>query len=346
MKKSMKSTNASPGAIRQIDKLLEPLPDTAFINAPLEKLSLPEGLFDLKTPQPLAMVLESLLPIIVTKVENSGGYVIVDGCKRFLALKKTDVKECACMAFSKVLDLKKTGLLRIALNEERPMHIRERLCFYKWLSENYSGELRETLLREIGFLEFELKPLAGCAKDIIDAVAEDRIHIRNVEDFSLLEEKDRIMFLEMFRDLAMSQQTQRELLEWLPEIAFSRNMSVSDLLKSKEICGIMADKTLNAPQKIEAVRDLAHSWKYPLYSGALKNWKQTASATSRAIVENEPSSQVIFLPSPAFEKNRLEIRISISHAKAAKEIFERLSRIPQSTWAHLIYPVEDNNLTK
>jgi hypothetical protein len=210
--------------------------------------------------------------------------------------------------------------------------------------ENYSGELRETLLNEAGLPDFELKPLASCSEDIIDAVAEGRINIRNAEDFSLLEKQDRTAFLETFKDLALSQQAQRELLEWLPEIAFSRNISVSDLLKSKEMYDILENKTLNAPQKIEGVRDIAHSWKFPAFGGALKTWKQTASTTARAVLENEPSSQVVFLPSLAFEKNRLDIRISIAHAGAAKEIFERLSRVPQSTWAHLIYPVEDNDL--
>jgi hypothetical protein len=344
MKKDMNSTKTSPGATAEIDKLLGPMPDAAFAMAPLEKCALPEGLFDQKTPLPEVTVVETILPIIVTKSENSDGYVIVDGCKRFLALKKTGVQECMCVVFSKVLNAKKTGLLRIALNKERLKHLRERLCFYTWIVENYSGELRETLLHETGLPDFELKPLAACSEDIIDAVAHNRINLRNAEDFSLLEEKDRTMFLEMFRDLAMSQQAQRELLEWFPEIAFSRNMSVSELLKSKEIYGIITDKTLNAPQKIERLRDLAYSWKYPLYSGALKNWKQLAAATSRAIVDNEPSSQVVFLPNPAFEKNRLDIRISIGHARAAQEIFEKLSQIPQTTWAHLIYPVEDNDM--
>ena len=141
--------------------------------------------------------------------------------------------------------------------------------------------------------------------------------------------------------MKLSQQTQREFLEWLPEIAFSRGIPVSDLLQSKEITAIMNNATLNAPQKIEAVRDLLHSWKFPAYSEALKTWKQTAAATSRAVLENEPSSRVVFMPSPAFEKNKLEIRISIAHARAAKEVFEGLSKIPQSTWAKLIYPVED-----
>jgi hypothetical protein len=319
------------------------MPDTTFVKVPLEKLALLEGLFDHKTPLPEVTALDNILPIIVTKTEHNDGYCIVDGCKRFLALKKTGVKECACVVFSRIVDPKKAGLLRIALNRGRSMHLRERLCFFKWLLENYSGDLRETLLDEAGFTGFELKPLVACGEDIIEAVAQGRINIRNTEDFSLLEKQDRTAFLDMFRDLELSQQTQRELLEWLPEIAFSKNMSVSDLLQSKEMYNILENKTLNAPQKIEAVRDVAYAWKYPAYSEALKNWKHTAAATSRAVVDNEPFSQVVFLPSPAFEKNKLDIRISIGHARAAKELFERLSQIPQSAWARLIYPVEDDD---
>lgn len=337
----MNATNASRSAIQEICKILGTMPDTALASAPIDKLALPEGLFDEKTPLHSGTVIDNILPIIVTKTENCDEYVIVDGCKRFLALKKNNAKECIGVVFSKVLDLKSIGLLRIALNTGRPLHIREKLLFFKWLLENYSGELGESLLAEAGLLSFELKPLSACDEDIIDAVAEDRINIRNAEDFSLLDKPDRKAFLEIFKDMKLSQQTQHEFLEWLPEIAFSRDVSVSDLLRSKEMTGTMNDATLNAPQKIEAVRDLLHSWKYPASSDALKSWKQTAAATSRAVVENEPSSQVVFMPSPAFEKNRLEIRISIGHARAAKEIFGRLSQIPQSTWAHLIYPVED-----
>jgi ParB-like nuclease domain. len=309
----------------------------------LEKLETPEGLFDEKTPLPSGTALDNILPIIVSKAEKSDRYCIIDGCKRFLALKKNNAKECACLVFSKVLDPKSAGLLRIALNEGRTMHLRERLRFYTWLMENYSGGLCETLLDEAGLRGFELKPLAACAEDVIDAAGDGLINVRNAEDFSLMEQQDRKAFLELFNGLSLSQQTQREFLEWLSEIAFSRKISVSDLLKSEELSGIMTSKTFNAPQKIEAARDLVYSWKYPLYSGALKIWKQMASTTARAVLENEPSSRIDFLPSPAFEKNRLDIRISIGHARAAKEIFERLSQVPQSTWAQLIYPVEENS---
>src|SRR5271157_4451414 len=237
----MNATNASRSAIQEICKILGTMPDTALTSAPIEKLALPEGLFDEKTPLHSGTVIDNILPIIVTKTENSHGYFIVDGCKRFLAFKKNKTKECGCVVVSKVLDSKSFGLLRIALNAGRPMHLREKLCFFKWLIENYSGELCESLLAEAGLLSFGLKPLASCAEDIVDAVAEDRINIRNAEDFSLLDKQDRKAFLEIFKDMKLSRQTQHEFLEWLPEIAFSRDVSVPDLLRSREMTGIMND---------------------------------------------------------------------------------------------------------
>lgn len=337
----MTITNESRSAMRELHKLLGPIPDAVFASMPIEKLALPVGLFDEKTPLSSNRPFETLLPLIVAKTDHDDRYSIIDGCKRFLTFAKNNGKECACGILSKAVDPKNMGLLRIALNQGRTMHLRERLCFFKWLSNNFSEALCETLFHEAGLGGFELKPLTRCADDIIDAVAEGRINVRNAGDFSLMGHEDRKAFLELFDGLFLSQQTEREFLEWLPEIAYSRNISVSALLKSEGIGSIMAGKTLNAPQKIEAARDLVHSWKFPLYSDALKTWKQAAAATSRAVVEGEQSSQVVFLPDPAFEKNKLEIRISIAHARAAKEIFERLSKIPLSTWARLIYPAID-----
>jgi hypothetical protein len=101
----------------------------------------------------------------------------------------------------------------------------------------------------------------------------------------------------------------------------------------------MSDTTLNSPQKIEAIRNLLFSEKFPGYNEVLKKWKKLATTTANTVLANEPSSKVAFIPNPAFEKNNLELRISIAHAKAAKELFTRLSEIPQDTWSRLIYPV-------
>ena len=307
----------------------------------VKELTIPHELFDDKMAISAAMPLDSLLPLIVAKDEVKGKYHIVDGCKRFKRFVKNKQETCACGIFDGVLDKKNIGLLRIFLNQKRPMSIRENVCFYKWLTSNREGDDSETMMGYFGFnaaFRSELEPLVASADNVLDAVDEGRLAIRAVPDFCLLNSQDQAAFLDTFHGLALSLQTQREFLEWLPEIAYSRKMTVSGLLQSEGIQKIINDNILNNPQKIEAIRALLHSWKFPFYDETLKKWKKLAAATSKAVLENEPSSKVVFAPSPAFEMNKLEIRITINHAPAAKEIFQKLSDVPQKTWSQLIYP--------
>jgi hypothetical protein len=120
-----------------------------------------------------------------------------------------------------------------------------------------------------------------------------------------------------------------------------KKKSVAFLLNSNEIQTIIYNQTLNAPQKIERLRTLLFSWKFPRYSNALQNWKKIAKETAHMVLGDDKNSRVTFVPNPAFEKNRLEVNISIGHANAAKEIFEKLSEVPQTTWGKLIYPVSE-----
>jgi hypothetical protein len=307
----------------------------------VNELTIPPKLFDEKTIASAIAPLDFLLPLIVAR-DETGTYSIVDGCKRFKRFVENKQETCACGIFDGVLDKKSIGLIRIFLNQKRPTSIRESVCFYKWLKSNCEGNNGETMMESLGFnsaIRLELEPLVACADIVLDAVDEGRVAVRAAADFCLLDLQDQAAFLDTFRGIDFSQQTQREFLEWLPEIAYSRKMTVSGLLQSEDIQKIINDDILNNPQKIEAIRALLHSWKFPLYDEALKKWKKLAVATSKAALENEPSSRVVFSPSPAFEMNKLEIRITINHAPAAKEIFQKLSEVPQKTWSQLIYPV-------
>jgi hypothetical protein len=47
---------------------------------------------------------------------------------------------------------------------------------------------------------------------------------------------------------------------------------------------------------------------------------------------------VRFIPSPGFEKKRLEIRLTIENADEAREIFRSLSKIEPGVWDELLFP--------
>jgi hypothetical protein len=335
----MNITAKLPSAIHEIHVQLGPIPKIAYASIALEKLVLPEGLFDDKAPA-LPETAVTVMPILVATGQRDN-YVIIDGCKRFQILKGKFAASCTCGIFENTFDLKKIGLLRMLLNVGRQTSLRENMFFYKWLQLNYSNELSEKIAQEIGVPVFDLKPLGSCTEDVLNAIADGRIALRNAAYFTALNSKDRKAFIDIFNGFLLSQQTQREFLEWLPEIAYAQNISFSELLSTEEISLIINNASFNNPQKIEHLRELFFSWKFPAYNNTLKNWKTLAGATTRSILENDQSSRIVFIPDPAFEKNKLEVRISIEHARAAKELFEKLSVVPQNTWARLIYPIEE-----
>jgi hypothetical protein len=173
------------------------------------------------------------------------------------------------------------------------------------------------------------------ASQKISASAPDnKLHPENAAAFNRLDAADQKAFLALSNELHLSLQTEREFLEWLPEIAYSRKQTIASVLESDEILAARKSPVLNAPQKIERMRAYIFSLRFPMYDAALKQWKQLSQKT----FGNMPGVAVV--PNPYFEKDRLELRISISKADEACEVMRKLAALPKSTWAALINPME------
>ena len=127
-------------------------------------------------------------------------------------------------------------------------------------------------------------------------------------------------------------QTRRELSEWLPEIAFRENVSASDIINSENIQSILKSEKLNDPQKHQKIRDELYKKRFPEYSKLQEKWKKTAASA------NPAPSKIRFIPSPAFEKKHLEIRLTIKSAEEAKELLSALSKIEPRVWDELLWP--------
>ena len=127
-------------------------------------------------------------------------------------------------------------------------------------------------------------------------------------------------------------QTQRELAEWLPEIAIRENVSASDIINSENIQSILKSEKLNNPQKHQKIRDELYKKRFPEYSKLQEKWKKTAASA------NPAPSKIRFIPSPAFEKKHLEIRLTIKSAEEAKELLNALSKIEPRVLDELLWP--------
>ena len=127
-------------------------------------------------------------------------------------------------------------------------------------------------------------------------------------------------------------QARRELTEWLPEIAYRKNVSVEDIINGSEIQSILRNEKLNAPQKSKKVRDTLYKMRFPEYSQLQERWKKTVAAV------NPNPSKVQFTPSPGFEKKRVEIKVTIEDAEEARKIFKSLAKIEPHIWNEILLP--------
>lgn len=309
-----------------------------FAPVAIERLVLPpEALFDERVP----ISEESLslfLPIIV--YEKSSAFLIIDGCKRYKILKTRGQNEVVCGIIKTKMSPAKAGLLRIELNCGRQLHAREKFLFIGWLKAHFEKkeyqEKAEKLFRNTQNFpaneRHEYEQLLGCRPWLIEAVMRGPLDPAVAPEMNHLSETDAGALLSLFSSLSFSRQMQRELAEWLPEIAFLRKIPLSSLLESEPLIGVLSDKRLNNPQKTAKIHDQARSLRFPLYSETKKTWTEQV----RRI--NPDPSKVIFQPSPYFEKNSLEIRIKAEEAEEIQRIIGQLAFIDLDKWQQLIDP--------
>jgi hypothetical protein len=209
--------------------------------------------------------------------------------------------------------------------------------FTQWAKKNFPAAEVMAIGRCLG-LDWKkakhLEALMTCSAAVRDAVFAGRLHAENVAAFEKWTPSDQAIFLCFFQRLQLSLQTEREFLEWLPEIAWSGKKSIAAVLADDEISRDKNDTVLSAPQKIQKIRTHIFALRFPQYDAAMKKWKQIAAKTFGG------TSGVSVVPSPYFEKNRLELRIGLSGPEEASTVLGKLAAIPGSTWEALINPMK------
>jgi hypothetical protein len=271
-----------------------------------------------------------MLPIVVAPVDG-GAYAVIDGCKRHRLLKSAGARTCECLVTGPMSPVEQ-GLLRLALNGSRSRTLRETVCFARWLRRHVTPE--DECIRRAGSvgLDREELLLADLTDTAVRAVARGILHAQNARAFSRLTPRDQQTFVEAFDGYRLSRQTQRELVEWLSEIACSGDRTVSDLLLDPKVKRALSDTNLTSTQALERVRDHIFQQRFPTYTRAYRRWE---SAARTAV----PTPGAIrFVPSEGFEKDALEVRMRVDSPREAQRLAGMLRDIDEDTWATLIHP--------
>jgi ParB-like chromosome segregation protein Spo0J len=332
MKTEKNMNNISKSSSAMSDERLAVPGEVAFSMLPIDRVAHFEALSDARIPVSLE-TLALFMPIIVRKDREA--YIIVDGSKRFRALTDAGRTHCSCGIIEADMDEKQSGLLRIRLNCGRELHPREKLLFIRWLKASLDQDHYQRLAQELRLTPAErhdFEKLSTCGETIVEAVMQGTLDPTVAPDIALLSEPDAFALIRLFAMLSFSRQTQRELAEWLHEIAFINRNSIQDIIASPGIDGILSSAKLNAPQKIAALHDTAFSRRFPLYTRAKQAW----SAHARRI--NPDPSAVTFQAGPSFEKNSIDLRIRLNDATKSTGIMRDLASISFEDWQKMLDP--------
>jgi hypothetical protein len=328
----MSDTSGSPTAIND-----PAVPEIVFSMAPVASIDMAAGSYDPLTPADTSPAYDDLMPLIVRRMPGNR-LAMIDGCKRLARMRAAGRSRCACGCID--IDEIGAGLLRIKLNRGRPWHFLEKLAFVRWLAGFFQAADDQLLSRVTGLPVREVRDfraLLDAPAPIIDAVAQGRIDIQHASALRAWSTPDQAAFLDLSAALSLSFQTQREFLEWLPEIAAARSATAASVLADAEVRAAIDNCALNPPQKIAAIREYLFRARFPAYQKAVDTWEQTGRRV------NPDPACVQFQASPHFEKNRLEVRI-VMHAPAqGAGIIAALGEINEADWARLINPVQSLN---
>lgn len=310
-----------------------PAPST-FLPLPVSQIRLP-GVFDGNLPVDGSLPHLELHPLLVYK--DNDHYCIIDGCKRFLTMRTQGAATCWCGLIDAPGSAVDFILLRIRLNSNRSFTPSERYLHLRCLAGSEIGPGYQIASQQLGIDKNDLpayERLVNCSPETIAAFRSGKLDLHAAADVDRLDPAGKTAMLSFISTLSFSRQMQKEITEWIPELAFREHLSIADLLDADWIMAILKNDRMNAPQKIDKLRLSIYERRFPTIARAKKTWSDT-------VAKINPSPQSIqFKPSEAFEKNRLELKISITSAEEAHHIFTKLGEIPVTTWNQMIYPAQ------
>ncbi|MBN1600858.1 MAG: hypothetical protein JW915_04570 [Chitinispirillaceae bacterium] len=294
-----------------------------------------DGLTSTESPAqlPETTLLSPLL--VLESPHDASSYIIIDGYKRYLSWIERKAATVTCVVIPSVA-LTDAGKMRIELNCNRPVPFSEKLQTLKWGKFNCSESDYQEIVRILSVSGKELRDielLFDASSQLVNAVKKGILDSTLVSELKFFSNEDTTAVLSLFSRFPFTRQTQRELLEWLPELVYKNKKTISELFESDSVKKIIDDKKLNDPQKIKKIRDYYNELRFPTLADTKKAWNALASSVNPA-----PSS-VTFIPSDAFEKSTLEIKIRITDVPEGLKILKRLSEISERDLESLIYPV-------
>jgi hypothetical protein len=272
-------------------------------------------------------------PPILAEISGQPCYRIISGLKRILALKHLRTESCTAIVYPDDIEHPNLDLFLMNFYENistRELNPIEKSIALNKLITSFKVPKKELVQKYLPLMQLGANP------KVLDSYLpliqlEDNLKIAVVEDFlsqelaiQLLEYsyRDRQSLYELFSDLKLGKNRQKEFLKLLHDIAKIVNTPIHEIISRPLIQSTLNDSTLTVSLKVDKIRDLFRKLRYPIFSQAEEKFNHLKK-------ELKLPPNVSFHPPPFFENDKYSIEIVFKDQHEYDDAIKLLKQISE-----------------
>lgn len=277
-----------------------------------------------------SLKLVGLVEPLILRKRGDGRYQIVCGFKRAEAMWHLAIAETQAVVYHQgELDDLQALLLTIGHNLTRRLNLVEKAHALRKLLDFGIPE-REVIDRYLPLFALQsnvriLKQviaLAGLPLGLQELLVREGLSLSASIHFLQLDREAQGAILPLLEALRPGENRVKEIITFLREISLRDGVSVSSVLAGEEIGKILADQETPRPQRIERLRKIIKTMRFPLFTEMEEKFAQYKRSLSLP-------PQISFHPPPFFEGEEFRMELRFKDFATFKKLTAKLRQIAE-----------------
>jgi ParB family chromosome partitioning protein len=264
-----------------------------------------------------------LQPVILTSPQ---GPEIVHGFRRVEAALKAEVGRIPLVYLEREPNARETFLLALELflATDAPHPVEIAILLRKMEEWFKRDEIVDRLFPRLGLAQSSIlyrryRAIEEMPLSARQALAEGTLDASCVPLLQRLSAEDREPAVALLLRLRPTKSMQKEMLEYLHDVAMRDGVSVGELAEEEAVRRILNRQPANLPQQRDAFRAWLKTRRFPVL-------QKSQDAFERPCREVSTGDQLQLMPPPYYEGNRYELRLSFRNPEEFSRQMERLER--------------------
>lgn len=265
-----------------------------------------------------------------TVIPEASGYRVVSGFRRIRACQKAGHDEILARILGPETDCLACLHLAIAENAlQRPLNLIETSRALQKLSKLSTGiqPLTDFALScglptsqaAIG----KIKDLCLMPEPIQRSILNNTLQLAMAVELAMLPDDAAVLMVRLFEKLRLGLNRQREIKNWITDIARREDISIRQVLSHETFLRIANNDELDRVQKARYIRDFLRRWRYPRIVEAEHHYRRNAKKLKL-------NQDIKLIPPKHFEGNRYSLVLNFGSIAQLKLLHDIIAQILQN----------------